>query len=179
MSNCALLFWTSRYFRVLFVSAEGENALDKEKDPSLANISAITKGWTNTDFLKGLIYVEHGCILFQIFLRQIVSEITPKIIKGERDRATLLNNQLKMAECGLKQPELREKSPTLKYDESDSILRDGEKAPNTDYRKNLALDYKKKIKIIDEVAFKMRASIAKGMAQLAASIMEEHGDDSD
>ena len=38
--------------------------MNKIADPSLANIQAITAGWTNTDFLKGLIYVEHVCILF-------------------------------------------------------------------------------------------------------------------
>jgi len=64
MSNCALLFWTSRYFRILFVSASNEANVERVKDPSLDNIKAITQGWTNTDFLKGLIYVEHVCILF-------------------------------------------------------------------------------------------------------------------
>ena len=64
MSNCALLFWTSRYFRVLFVSVKTEAQAVRFKDPSLDNIKSITSGWTNTDFLKGLIYVEHACILF-------------------------------------------------------------------------------------------------------------------
>jgi hypothetical protein len=64
MSNCALLFWTSRYFSVLFVSKVSEADKFRIEDPSLANIKAITSGWTNTDFLKGLVYVEHTCILF-------------------------------------------------------------------------------------------------------------------
>ena len=64
MSNCALLFWTSKYFRVLFVSSTSEEDKDKTLHPSLASVNSITHGWTNTDFLKGLIYVEHCCILF-------------------------------------------------------------------------------------------------------------------
>jgi hypothetical protein len=35
-------------------------------------------------------------------------------------------------------------------------IRVGEKAPDTDFRKKLSLDYRKKIKIIDEIAWKMR-----------------------
>jgi len=37
-------------------------------------------------------------------------------------------------------PVLRDESIML--NDNDSILREGEKAPNTDFRKNLALDYK-------------------------------------
>jgi hypothetical protein len=38
MFNCALLFWTSRYFRVLFVSVKSDEDVVKTADPSLANI---------------------------------------------------------------------------------------------------------------------------------------------
>jgi len=65
-------------------------------------------------------------------------------------------------------PVLRDESIML--NDSESILREGEKAPNTDFRKTLALDYKQKIKIIDEVAYKMRDIKAKGLAHLTASI---------
>lgn len=66
ISNCALLFWTSKYFHLLFVSAaEGSgDAKIIEANPSLANVKSITDGWTQTDFLKAVVYVEHVVILF-------------------------------------------------------------------------------------------------------------------
>lgn len=44
ISNCALLFWTSKYFHLLFVSAaEGSgDAKIIEANPSLANVKSIT-----------------------------------------------------------------------------------------------------------------------------------------
>lgn len=70
ISNCALLFFTSKYFHLLFVSAKIEssnsmtNADILKTNPELGNVHSITEGWTQTDFLKALVYVEHGCILF-------------------------------------------------------------------------------------------------------------------
>lgn len=64
MSNCALLFWTSRYFAELFVSVGAD-----PKDKTMVHVLPITVGWTKIDFLKGIIYVEHTMLLFQIFLR--------------------------------------------------------------------------------------------------------------
>ena len=81
MSNCAMLFWTSKYFKALFVSV----GRDRD-DLSFEHIKPITGHYTLTDFLKLVIYVEHAIILFQSFMRQIVSEGTPHIIRGERDR---------------------------------------------------------------------------------------------
>jgi len=65
MSNCALLFWTSKYFTEIFVS-KGV-IINPGYEP-------ITKDWTKIDFLKFIIYVEHAMILFQIFLRQVVDD---------------------------------------------------------------------------------------------------------
>ena len=87
MSNCALLFWTSRYFAEIFVSVGLE---DRQK-----NVTPITEGWTYIDFLKVIIYVEHAMILFQIFLRQVVDEKPAFVIAGERDRDTLLGTYIK------------------------------------------------------------------------------------
>lgn len=67
-----------------------------------------------------------------------------------------------MAEEGLQKPDLLDQSPTLKDDQE--TIRDGEKAPNTDFRKALALDYAKKIKIITREAWKMRDLKSKGLA---------------
>jgi len=64
ISNCALLFWTSKYFKLLFVSAGNEDATIKANNPGLASVQSITEGWTQTDFLKAVIYVEHVIILF-------------------------------------------------------------------------------------------------------------------
>lgn len=102
ISNCALLFWTSKYFKLLFVSAGNEDATIKANNPGLASVKSITEGWTQTDFLKAVIYVEHVIILFQIFLKQVISDVTPKIITGERNRSTLLATHLKKAEEGVK-----------------------------------------------------------------------------
>jgi len=74
-----------------------------------------------------------------------------------------LNNHLRCAESEFERPEIREQSPTI-VDESDTIIREGEKAPNTDFRKNLAIDFKKKIKSIDVIAWKMRDIKSKGLA---------------
>lgn len=63
MSNCAMLFWTSKYFRALFVSKGRDSELQFE------HIKPITGNYTLTDFLKLVIYVEHVIILFQIFMR--------------------------------------------------------------------------------------------------------------
>lgn len=70
MSNCALLFFTSKYFHLLFVSAKSNeadgntNADIRKENPSLGKVHSITEGWTQTDFLKAIVYVEHACILF-------------------------------------------------------------------------------------------------------------------
>ena len=42
-------------------------------------------------------------------------------------------------------------------DDTESLLRDGEKAPHTETRIKLDQDYKNKIKSIDEVAWIMRS----------------------
>jgi hypothetical protein len=108
ISNCALLFFTSKYFHLLFVSAKSDNENDLTNasiianNPTLGNVHSITQGWTQTDFLKALVYVEHVCILFQIFLKQSISDITPKIITGERNRATMLATHLQKAGEGIK-----------------------------------------------------------------------------
>jgi hypothetical protein len=60
MSNCAMLFWTSKYFKALFVSVPGPG----DATPSFEHISSITKNYTMTDFLQLVIYVEHVIILF-------------------------------------------------------------------------------------------------------------------
>lgn len=96
MSNCAMLFWTSKYFKALFVSVRSPGA----KIDGFEHVSPITSKYTMTDFLKLVIYVEHIIILFQIFLRQIVSDVTPEIIRGERDRNTLLKNHLEKTSKG-------------------------------------------------------------------------------
>jgi hypothetical protein len=59
MSNCAMLFWTSKYFKALFVSVKTPG-----KDEKFEHINAITKNFTLTDFLSLVIYVEHVIILF-------------------------------------------------------------------------------------------------------------------
>lgn len=48
MSNCAMLFWTSKYFKALFVSAPGPN---NAKSTQFEHIESITKDYTLTDFL--------------------------------------------------------------------------------------------------------------------------------
>ena len=78
-----------------------------------------------------------------------MSEVTPQIIKGERDRSTLLSNHLLAVDA-----DVLEHPPMA--DETESLLRDGEKAPHTETRIKLAADYKLKIKSIDETAWKMR-----------------------
>jgi len=60
MSNCAMLFWTSKYFKALFVSVPGPGG----KDEKFEHVDAITKNYTLTDFLQLIIYVEHIIILF-------------------------------------------------------------------------------------------------------------------
>lgn len=64
MSNCALLFWTSKYFKALFVSASISGDTSSIDKGSFEGVKSITHDWTPTDFLKALIYVEHGIILF-------------------------------------------------------------------------------------------------------------------
>jgi hypothetical protein len=60
MSNCAMLFWTSKYFKALFVSVKPtDGSIDK-----FEHIESITKNYTLTDFLSLVIYVEHAIILF-------------------------------------------------------------------------------------------------------------------
>ncbi len=63
MSNCALLFWTSKYFKAVFISVPDEIG-GKLSKGNFEHIKSITHGWTATDFLKGVIYVEHSIILF-------------------------------------------------------------------------------------------------------------------
>jgi hypothetical protein len=46
MSNCAMLFWTSKYFRALFVSVTPEGKSEK-----FEHIETITSNYTLTDFL--------------------------------------------------------------------------------------------------------------------------------
>lgn len=48
MSNCAMLFWTSKYFKALFVSNPGPNNV---KSTQFEHIESITKNYTLTDFL--------------------------------------------------------------------------------------------------------------------------------
>jgi len=61
MSNCAMLFWTSKYFKALFVSS---GPLGFEKSAGFDHVTAITTDYTMTDFLQLVIYVEHIIILF-------------------------------------------------------------------------------------------------------------------
>tara|TARA_B110000285_G_C14992455_1_gene547038 strand:+ start:623 stop:937 length:315 start_codon:yes stop_codon:yes gene_type:complete len=67
ISNCALLFWTSKYFHLLFVSSgegDGTNAKILKGNKALAYVHSVTRGWTQVDFLKLVVYVEHIVILF-------------------------------------------------------------------------------------------------------------------
>jgi hypothetical protein len=169
ISNCALLFWTSKYFHVLFVSAgsDGLHGSRGDLNKGMSSISSITSGWTNTDFLKAVIYVEHVIILFQIFLRQIVTDVTPEIIKGERDRATILTTHLKKAEGNIKAPI----SPWA--DALDPADDNWATAANrsgvvtitaqTDFRQKVADDFSKKIHVIGKQAYKFRKKTTKGL----------------
>jgi hypothetical protein len=47
MSNCAMLFWTSKYFRALFVSVKPVDATGVKFE----HIESITSNYTLTDFL--------------------------------------------------------------------------------------------------------------------------------
>lgn len=60
MSNCAMLFWTSKYFKALFVSVQTPGQVI----PKFEHVSSFTKNYTLTDFLQLVIYIEHVIILF-------------------------------------------------------------------------------------------------------------------
>lgn len=61
MSNCAMLFWTSKYFKALFVSVYAPGTAPEKK---FEHVTAMTENYTLTDFLQLVIYVEHVIILF-------------------------------------------------------------------------------------------------------------------
>ena len=90
MSNCALLFWTSRYFRATFISKFDCWGTETRGKIQFFHVNAVTTEWTPVDYLKVVVYIEHVIILFQIIVQQASTDVTPYIIRGERDRATLL-----------------------------------------------------------------------------------------
>ena len=61
MSNCAMLFWTSCYFKALFGSVTKECL---KKDENFETLTSETLKMSLTDFLQIVIYVEHVIILF-------------------------------------------------------------------------------------------------------------------
>lgn len=77
--NCYTVFFTSKIYHKIFVEGDEET-------------KTITVGWDAVKFLMLVIIVEHGLLLFKIFLEQTIEDCPEFVVKGQVDRSTLINN---------------------------------------------------------------------------------------
>ena len=77
--NCFTVYFTSKVYYKLFVEGDEE-------------IQTLTAGWDAVKFLLLVIIVEHGLLLFKIFLEQTIEDCPDFVVKGQVDRSTLINN---------------------------------------------------------------------------------------
>ena len=77
--NCYTVFFTSKIYHKIFVEGDEET-------------KTITVGWDAVKFLMLVIIVEHGLLLFKIFLEQTIEDCPEFVVKVQVDRSTLIKN---------------------------------------------------------------------------------------
>jgi len=94
MTNCAMVYFTSKIYHQMFVMSEYESSND-------TGVKYIPKqSWDFTKFLMFVVFVEHIVLIFKMMIENEIEDTPSYVVNGKIEREKLVNNFLQIRDLG-------------------------------------------------------------------------------